>query len=146
MFLNFYLFGMWTSLQRARKIWTKWLSTKNTKDIFGRTFLTNSFNWRLRQRKKSSFSFVTMSSADELLNGNGKRLLKIHTKVAPILNRSSWYIWSSIHTSLWKVRCFLKDALIRDNHSYFTQKQEWCFLLGSGILWLMSQWLHADIS
>lgn len=41
-------------------------------DIFRRPLQKNSFNRRKLRREKTSLSLVSMSSADELLNGNGR--------------------------------------------------------------------------
>lgn len=105
-------------------------------DIFGRTLQKNSFNRRHLHRQKTFLSLVPMSSADELLNGSGEHAFgcKSHFQGSSHPFRHDLFFrYYCLHSKV-----LLKDALMNENSHCFTQLQEWCFLLWSGIVWVMS--------
>lgn len=96
-------------------------------DIFRRPLQKNSLYRRKLRRGKTSLSLVSMSSADELLNGNGRMAVNQY-------QGSSYPCRCNL---LFICYCLNNEMLQMHGHNFF-QLQEWCFLLWSGIVWVMS--------
>lgn len=102
-------------------------------DICGRALQKDGFNRRYLRRQKTLHSLVPMSSADELLNGNGENAFGCKSQYQGSSHPLRHYLFFRnycLHSEI-----LLKDALKNESSQYFTQLDEWCFLLWSGIVW-----------
>lgn len=78
---------------KARKFQTKTALKKERLPLFGRTLQKNSFSGKWLHRKKTSLQLMSMSSADELLNGKTVFGCEINTKEDPILTDEICVQW-----------------------------------------------------